>query len=163
MDSIAQRLIPNLMVWNACSAISSIAWRLISNSMAREKLLLFVWQKFSIHFRLQSNPMVREKLALPLSSIARWFISNPMDRKILFWHFFPSHGSLYQSRWIGKSFFSKIHPSPKGIFQPRWLYRASGFHRPRNSLNVDGAKGRDQVWKVEDFHHGRNYQRVDGV
>ena len=127
------------------------------------KLLLFVWQKFSIHFRLQSNPMVREKLALPLSSIARWFISNPMDRKILFWHFFPSHGSLYQSRWIGKSFFSKIHPSPKGVFQPRWLNRASGFHRPRNSLSVDGAKGRDQVWKEEDFHHGRNFLSVDGV
>ena len=102
MDSIAQRLIPILMVWNACSAISSIAWRLISNPMACEKLPLFVWQKFSIHFRLQSNPMVREKLALPLSSIAQWFISNPMDRKSLFWHFFPSHGSLYQSRWTGK-------------------------------------------------------------
>ena len=104
--------------------------------------------------------------------------------KSLFWHFFPSPGGLSQTRWIkkscsgtffhrpevyikadglGKSFFSKFYPSPKGVFHPRWLYRASGFHRPRNSLSVDGAKGRDHVWKVEDFHHGRNYQRVDGV
>ena len=163
MESIARWFIPILMVWNACSAISSIAWRLISNPMAREKLPLFVWQKFSIHFRLQSNPMVRGKLVLAISSIAWKPISTPMDWKILFWHFFPSHGSLYQSRWIGKSFFSKIHPSPKGVFQPRWSNKAREFHRLRNILSVNGAKGRDQVWKVEDFHHGRNYQRVDGV
>ena len=104
--------------------------------------------------------------------------------KSLLWQFLPSHEGLSQPRCIekscsgtffhrpvvylkpdglGKSFFSKIHPSPKGIFQPRWLNRASGFHRPRNSLSVDGTKSRDQVWKVEDFHHGRNFQCVDGV
>ena len=104
--------------------------------------------------------------------------------KSLLWHFLPSPGGLSQTRWngkacsgtffhrpvvylkpdgLGKSFFSKIHPSPKGIFQPRWLNRASGFHRPRNSLSVDGTKSRDQVWNVEDFHHGRNFQSVDGV
>ena len=116
MESIARWFIPILMVWNACSAISSIAWRLISNPMVREKLPLFVWQKFSIHFRLQSNPMVREKLAPALSSIARWSISPPMDWKILFWHFFPSHGSLYQSRWIEKKLLFQDSSIAKGCF-----------------------------------------------
>ena len=114
------------------------------------KLLLFVWQKFSIHFRLQSNPMVREKLALPLSSIAQWFISNPMDRKILFWHFFPSHGSLYQSRWIGKKLLFQDSSITEGYFsasmvkQGKWIpstkkYSQRGWsERPGSSLESRG-------------------------
>ena len=56
-----------------------------------------------------------------------------------------------------------MSPSPEGISRQRWLNRASGFHRPGNSLSVDGTKSQEGVLKSRGFHPGRNYRSVDGV
>ena len=109
-----------------CSAISSIAWSLLP------------------------NPMVREKLAPALSSIARWSISNPMEWKSLFRHFFPSPSGLSQTRWTGKKLLFQDSSIAEGCFsapmvkQGKWIpstkkYSQRGWsERPGSSLESRG-------------------------
>jgi hypothetical protein len=66
-------------------------------------------------------------------------------------------------RWAEKSFFSKEAPSPKQFSLLRWLNRPCAFHRPGNSLSVDGMTGRKEVLKSGGFHPGRNYSSLDGA
>ena len=94
--------------------------------------------------------MVREKLAPALSSIARWSISNPMEWKSLFWHFFPSPSGLSQTRWTGKKLLFQDSSIAEGCFsapmvkQGKWIPSTKKFsqrrwsERPGSSLERRG-------------------------